>query len=128
MFTILKTIMSAKRLAAAMHSGGPDIPKWAAPRRERDALGAVTDLIRGNAILNETRSTYPVRSLLLNSRVQEILLVRGTTPVAQSRVEDPTCFVKNLVNGYSLHTQVIAAGRLPAVVSIDAWAARNTCR
>jgi hypothetical protein len=50
MFTILSTIMIAKRLAAAAHSAGSDIPKYAAPRREKDAHCTVADLTGANTI------------------------------------------------------------------------------
>ena len=55
MFTILSTIMIAKRLAAATHSAGPDIPKYAAPRREKDAHCTVADLTGANTISIKTR-------------------------------------------------------------------------
>jgi hypothetical protein len=42
--------MIAKRLAAAAHSAGPDIPKYAAPRREKDAPSTVADLTGANTI------------------------------------------------------------------------------
>jgi hypothetical protein len=42
--------MIAKRLAAAAHSAGPDIPKYTAPRREKDAHCTAADLTGANTI------------------------------------------------------------------------------
>jgi len=42
--------MITKRLAATAHSAGPDIPKYAAPRREKDAPSTVADLTGANTI------------------------------------------------------------------------------